>query len=296
MIKDKIVLVTGGAKGIGKLIGEHCLRAGAKKLVLWDVDMQNLHHTSRELKSSGYKVQFYFVDVSKPAEIERAADSVVKNIGAVDILINAAGVVVGKNFQDHSHHDIDKTINTNLLGVLHTTRAFLPHMINKGSGHIVNISSAAGMLSNPKMSVYAASKWAVLGWSESLRLELEQMGKDLHVTTVTPSYIDTGMFAGVKAPLFTPILKPNIIAKKIVQAIESNKILVRAPFMVHLIPFLRGITPTRLFDFLAKKVFGVYGSMDTFVGRQKPSPQHYRRRRYRRKPSPPAHQQSQKSS
>lgn len=283
IIKDKTVLVTGGAKGIGKLVGEYCLEAGAKRLILWDVDRQALHNTSRELRNRGFKVHFYFVDLSKTLEIDRAAESTLKNVGPVDILLNAAGVVVGKNFQDHSAMDIDKTIHVNLLGLIHTTRVFLPTMIKNGAGHIVNISSAAGMIANPKMSVYVASKWGVLGWSESLRLELEAISKNLHVTTVTPSYVATGMFDGVKAPFLTPILKPKTIAKKIVKAIESNKILVRAPFMVHLLPLLRGILPTRFFDFLAGKIFGVYGSMESFVGHQKKSSQHRFRKPFRRR-------------
>ncbi|MDA1382144.1 SDR family NAD(P)-dependent oxidoreductase [Plesiomonas shigelloides subsp. oncorhynchi] len=93
-------------------------------------------------------------------------------------------------------------INTNAL--MHICREFLPGMLEKGEGRIVNIASAAGMVSNPKMSVYCGSKWAVIGWSDSVRLELEMAGyRNIKVTTVTLSYIDTGMFAGVKAPLLT---------------------------------------------------------------------------------------------
>ncbi len=116
------------------------------------------------------------------------------------------------------------------------------------------------------MAVYAGSKWAIVGWSESLRLELEQINRKLQVTTVTPSYIDTGMFEGVKAPLLTPLLKPEEIVEEIIDAIQQNKIWVRAPKVVSLLPILRGVLPTRLFDYTARQL-GVYSSMDQFMGR-----------------------------
>jgi len=177
-------------------------------------------------------------------------------------------VVVGKDFSQHSARDIDTTIDVNIRGVMHVTRAFIQPMIKTGSGHVVNIASAAGLIPNPKMSVYAASKWAVLGWSESLRLELEQENKNLKVTTVTPSYINTGMFEGVKAPLLTPLLEPEEIVEEIISAIQENRILVRAPKMVNLLPFLRGVLPVNWFDFTARQL-GVYDSMIDFKGRDK---------------------------
>jgi all-trans-retinol dehydrogenase (NAD+) len=139
-------------------------------------------------------------------------------------------------------------------------------MITQKSGHIVNIASAAGMMANPNMSVYAGSKWAVLGWSESLRIELEAMKGDLHVTTVTPGYIDTGMFDGVKSPLLLPLLKPDVIVKAILNGIEKNKLFVRKPFMVNSLTFVKGILPTRVFDWFVGTVLGVYKSMDDFKG------------------------------
>ena len=207
----------------------------------------------------------YQVDVSDIADIESAAYTVLEDIGYVDILFNNAGIVVGSPFAEHSHEDIKKTVDINVSGVMHVALEFLPSMLQRRSGHIVNIASASSFLPNPKMSVYAASKWAVLGWSESLRLEMERDNTGVNVTTVTPSYINTGMFDGVKAPLLTPLLEPSEITKEVIQAIKSDKILLRAPFMVNLTPVLRGVLPTRLFDFIADK-FGVYNSMDTFHG------------------------------
>lgn len=265
-IKNSTVLITGGASGIGKLMGHQLLTLGCAKLVIWDLDETVLESLTEEWSDQGFDVHPYKVDVSKTHQVEEMAADVLNNVGKVDILINNAGIVVGKDFSDHTAEDIDVTIDINVRGVMQVTRCFLQPMIKSHRGHIVNIASAAALIPNPKMSVYAASKWAVLGWSESLRLELEQIGRRLQVTTVTPSYIDTGMFDGVKAPWLTPLLDPDDIVKEIITAIKEDKILVRAPQIVNFIPFLRGVLPTRLFDFTAQQL-GVYNSMDQFKGR-----------------------------
>jgi all-trans-retinol dehydrogenase (NAD+) len=116
------------------------------------------------------------------------------------------------------------------------------------------------------MSVYAGSKWAVIGWSESIRIEMERDKTGVRVTTVMPSYINTGMFDGVKAPLFTPILTPEFIVKKILQAVERNQPVVQEPFMTKTVPLLRSLLPSKAFDYVAN-TFGVYKSMDDFKGR-----------------------------
>lgn len=252
------------------MLGEKCLREGASHLVIWDINQENLTKTVGEFKKKGFEnVSPYIVDVSLTEDIETQAAKVLSEVGNIDILFNNAGVVVGKQFYEHTARDIDKTMQINVMGVMHVTRLFLPGMIEKGAGHIINIASAAGLTPNPKMSVYAASKWAVLGWSESLRIELERTSPDLHVTTVTPSYINTGMFDGAKAPLITPILDADDVTNQIISAIKSNEILLRAPSSVNLLPILRGILPTRVFDFVGGTLFGIYDTMADFIGRPK---------------------------
>lgn len=265
--RNKIALVTGGASGIGKLIGELCLKEGVAGLVIWDIDEGGLQRTAAEFAGKGYKnVHTFAVDVSDPDSIEQAATSVLLEVGNVDLLFNNAGIVVGKKFRDHSAADIDRTLAINVAGVMHVTRVFLPDMLRQGSGHIVNISSASAFIGNPKMSVYAASKWAVLGWAESLRLEVEREPGDLRVTTICPSYINTGMFAGVKAPLLFPLLEPEDISRRVIKAVKRNEIVVMEPLNVNLVPLLRSALPVRVFDFLAEKL-GVYHSMEDFSGR-----------------------------
>ena len=264
-ISNKTVLITGGASGIGKLMGETCLEKGATKLIVWDVNEEALESFTEEFTAKGYKVSPYLVDVSNLEQIQKAAEHVLQE-GAVDILINNAGIVTGKPFHQQETNAITRTLAINVEGVMQITRTFLPAMIAQKSGHIVNIASAAGMMANPNMSVYAGSKWAVLGWSDSLRIELESLKHDLHVTTVTPGYIDTGMFDGVKSPLLLPLLKPKTIVAAIIKGVEQNKLFVRKPFMVNSLTFVKGILPTRAFDWFVGSVLGVYKSMDNFKG------------------------------
>ena len=266
-LRNSTILITGGASGIGKLMGQMSLQRHASRLIIWDINPTHLQEVATQLSAEGHQVFPFQVDVADAGQVQYTAEQVIREIGIPDIIVNNAGIVVGKMFAEHTYEDIDRTININVLGAMYVARAFLPGMISRGTGHVVNIASAAGLLPNPRMSVYASSKWAVLGWSESLRLEMEEKHPGLHVTTVTPSYIDTGMFAGVKAPLLTPILKPEAMAAAVLSAVEKNKILLRKPSIVYLLPILRGILPTRLFDFVVGRLFNVYSSMNHFAGR-----------------------------
>lgn len=265
--RDKNILVTGGANGIGRLLGIKSLQEGAKNLAVWDVDEFSMKQLADECKKEGWNCHTYKVDLSDAAEIEAAAKRVKQDIGNIDILFNNAGIVVGKPFLDQSNEDIRKTLAINIEAVMLTAKVFLTEMVEQKSGHIINISSASALMGNPNMSVYAGSKWAVSGWSESLRLEMERLGGDVKVTTIQPSYIKTGMFAGVRAPLLTPLLEPEEITDKIIKAVKKDKIILREPFMVKITPFLKGVLPTRLFDLLAGKLFKVYSTMNRFTGR-----------------------------
>ncbi|MCE5974135.1 SDR family oxidoreductase [Sinirhodobacter sp. WL0062] len=259
-ISGSTALVTGGASGIGLLMGEMLLQKGLAKLIVWDVSAANIETARARL---GDKASFAQVDVTDTAVVLEAVAALDHS---VDILVNNAGIIVGKPFADHTHAEIDRTMAVNSAALMHLARALLPAMIAQGRGHIVNIASAAGMVANPNMSVYCASKWAVIGWSDSLRLEMEAARTGVKVTTVTPYYIDTGMFHGVTSPII-PILKPEPTAAKIIRAIERNRILLRMPGLVYTLPLVRGLLPTRLFDLVVGRFMGIYASMKGFKGR-----------------------------
>lgn len=266
--KDKKVLITGGASGIGLLMGKMALQQGAASLIIWDLNADAMEKVVSGLREQGYQARGQQADVSDKTSVGEAASACLASGIIPDILILNAGIVSGKFFHEHRDNEIERTIGVNVLGVMWVAHAFLPAMIQRGSGHIVSISSAAGMLSNPRMAVYAASKWAVYGWSESLRLEMQQLRTGVKVTTVTPSYIDTGMFDGVRTNAVIPKLTPEKAAKAVINGIRKNKIFVRMPFMVYTLPFVKGILPVRWFDFLVGKGLGVYKTMQGFTGRR----------------------------
>ena len=261
------VLITGGASGIGKIMGRMALEKGASRLIIWDINPQNISMTVKELSRFG-KVSGYIVDVSKNELVTESYNKVVSECGEVDILINCAGIVTSnKTFDQQSIEEIVRTMNINTLAPMFVARAMIPGMISRNRGHICNIASAGGMLSNPKMSVYAASKWGAIGWSDSVRIELQDMKSNVHVTTVAPYYINTGMFDGVKSR-FIPILKPEYVAKRIIRAIERNRAFRGIPFGFHFIRFWQAILPTRVFDWFFGEFIGIYHAMDAFTGRR----------------------------
>ena len=268
---DKRVLITGAASGIGRIMGAMALEKGAAALVIWDINQANIDATVAEFKAKG-SVFGYRVDISDEQQVIAAAQKVKEEVGQIDILINCAGIITGnKTFDNCTTEEIRRTMDINTVAPMVVALQFLPDMIARNSGHICNISSAGGLISNPRMSVYAASKWAVIGWSDSVRIELEQMKSDVKVTTIAPYYIKTGMFDGVKSPI-VPLMKPEWAARQIIRAIERNKrvkvVTKLIPFPYHFVRFMQGIMPTKVFDWFFGQVFGIYHSMDNFTGRR----------------------------
>jgi len=262
----KTILITGAASGIGKRFAEKVADIADLKLILWDRNPDDLHKLKNEIKDRA-EVYVTGIDVTDRDLIQLEADHFIKENLVPDIIINCAGIVVGKMFHEHSFSEIEKSIQINTTGSMWVTRAFLNEMIERGSGQIVNLASASGYIGNPRMSVYAASKWAVIGWSESLRLEMEKLNTGVGVTAVIPSYIKTGMFDGVKAPLLVPLLETDEIVDLMLKGIAAGKRSIQAPFMVKFVPLMKALLPYKLFDWVAGNLLGVYKSMESFEGR-----------------------------
>jgi Short-chain dehydrogenases of various substrate specificities len=257
LLANSTVLITGGGSGLGRQLAHQSVARGAK-VVLWDRNGAAAERVAGELGTSARWAQ---VDVTDSAAVAAAAS----DAGAVDVLINCAGVVTGKPLLEASEAEIRRTFEVNTLAGYWTTRAFLPGMLDRHSGLVVTIASAAGLVGVARQTDYAASKWAAIGFTESLRGELAGTG----VTTlvVAPFYIDTGMFEGVKTrfPLLLPILKEASAAAKVLDAIERGRQQLIMPPMVRTVPWLR-ILPVRAFDAVAN-FFGINHSMDDFRGR-----------------------------
>lgn len=265
-LAGKIVLITGGASGIGKIMACLMLERQAK-VVIWDINQLKIDETISELSKKGI-VFGYLVDVSDIQKIQETAKKVNQDIGIVNVLINNAGIVVGKYFNTHSNSEITKTMAINANAPMYVTRAFINDMMKQNSGHICNIASSGGLISNPKMSVYAASKWSLIGWSDTLRIEMNQLNKNINVTTIMPYYINTGMFDGVQSKI--PILEPEAVALTIIKAIEKNKKMVTIPgYIYRFTRFGQAILSINTFDWFAGRVLGIYKTMEHFSGHKK---------------------------
>lgn len=265
-IHDHIALVTGGASGIGKLMAIELAMHGAR-VVVWDLNEKAMRDFSAEAETRGLKITGMKCDVSSKIEVYAKAKELTKNIGPVDILINNAGVVSGKTFLETDDSKIELTMAVNTMSLFWTAKAFLPSMIERNRGHIVTISSAAGILGVTGLADYSASKFAAFGFTEAIRTELKRIKSKVRTTVVCPFFIDTGMFSGVRTrfPLLLPILKSDKAAKRIIGALLRNRQRLIMPPMVYSV-FLLRMFPVVVFDAVAD-FFGISRSMDHFTER-----------------------------
>ncbi|MCX4092699.1 SDR family NAD(P)-dependent oxidoreductase [Nocardia sp. alder85J] len=265
------VLITGAARGLGRSFAARAVAERAAHVVLWDIDAAALAEAAAALTAAGVsRIHRYVVDLSDRQAIADTAAAVRAAVGDVDILVNNAGVVRGNGYfwETGDRGDIERTMAINALAPMYVALEFLPTMVAAGRpARLLNIASSAGLVANPRMSVYAASKWAALGWSDSVRLELDQAGhRHVRVTTVCPTYIDTGMFQGAKGFLFTPVLRQDEVVDTSWREMKKGAPLVVLPWTSRLNRAISGLLPLRLRDFYLNAV-GVYHSMDEFTGR-----------------------------
>jgi all-trans-retinol dehydrogenase (NAD+) len=262
----KNVLITGAATGIGRLMS--LMLADEKaNLALVDINMKMLAKTQSDCAAKGVKAEAYSCDISDKMDIEGMVKKVMKDFGHIDLLINNAGIVSGKWIHEYDFDDIKKTMLVNFVGGAYLTRLILPDMMKRNEGHIVNIASAMGLVAVPRMGEYVASKFAIVGFTDTLRMELNK-GKYTGIKTlcVCPSGIDTGMFPGYKAPLVSPLLKPGTVARKTLKAIRKNSTYLKIPLIVKLIPSMK-LFPAPVQDVFARMT-GLLSSMDHFKGKK----------------------------
>ncbi len=261
------VLITGGCSGIGKIMGRMALEKGAGHLIIWDINQAALDATISEFSTLG-KVDGFKADISSPESVDIAYSQTKAVCPGIDILINCAGIITNnKVFAEQTDTDIIRTIDINTKGAMFVTLRILKDMQALGKGHICNVTSSAGMLALPKMALYTSSKWAAIGWSESLWIELHRAKSPVRVTTIAPYFINTGMFDGIRS--FFKIQDPEVVAAKTLRAIEKNKRYKGIPFSEHFIRLMQGLLPGAIFDPLFGDVCGLYTVMDHFKGRQK---------------------------
>lgn len=190
--EGRVAAITGAGSGIGRALAEQLAGHGAH-LALSDIDDTGLAETVRRCEGRGVKVTSAHLDVADRAAVDAWAEAVAAEHGKVNLIFNNAGVALGATVEDMSIEDMTWLMNINFWGVVYGTKAFLPHLKAAGEGHIVNISSVFGLISIPTQSAYNAAKFAVRGFTDSLRIELDAMNCGVSCTTVHPGGIKTNI-------------------------------------------------------------------------------------------------------
>lgn len=258
------VLITGAGNGIGRLMALDAAARGAAEVLIWDLSTEIGQRVREEIVAAGSRARSFAVNVADSSQVAAAAE----DTGPVDILINCAGIVTGKKLVDADEKAIRRVYDVNTLALYWVTRAFLPGMLERDRGTVVTIASAAGFTGVARQTDYSASKFAAVGFTESLRAELRAEGSKVSTLVVCPYYINTGMFEGVttKFPRLLPILEETDVSTKVLDSIASGREQLVMPSLVRILPGAR-LLPTRMFD-KAMDFLGVNKTMDHFTGRR----------------------------
>lgn len=231
--KNKAVLITGASSGIGKETAIQFAKRGAR-LVLVARRKQKLENLKKDLQKFSVPIMICQCDVSDKSQVKEMSQKVLEEFGSIDILVNNAGFAIYGSVYDLTIEEIESQMATNYFGMVYCTKNFLPSMIEKKSGHIVNVASVAASFGLPGIASYCASKFAMLGFSEGLKHELK--GTGVGITVVSPIMVRTDFFdhpSFEKMPKYSPTsLSAKTVAKAILRAANSPRLEVIVPSLV----------------------------------------------------------------
>lgn len=257
-LQGKIIVITGASGGLGKEIAIQSAKQGASVILLArSLDkLKALRHMLIET----YKIDAYAfqLDVANPNDVKEIFKQITHDIGEVDVLINNAGYGIFKEAIETDVHEAKAMFDVNVLGLMACTSSVLPMMKSRKSGHIINIASQAGKMATPKSSLYSATKFAVLGYSNALRMELKN--EHIFVTTVNPGPIATDFFETADESgnyiksIEKIILKPEAVARKIVAAMFTTKREINLPGWMEFTSKLYYLFPKTV-ELLGKRAF-----------------------------------------
>ncbi len=272
-LKGKKAIVTGGAMGIGLAVCRRLVKEGCE-VTIWDLAEKDLAAAAAELKEMGGRVFAWVCDVSDKDRVRELAIQATKDMGRVDILINNAGYVRNGMFWEQPVENAVKQMDVNVNALFYSIHEFLPDMMARNSGHIVNVSSGVAVTSAPGLAAYTTSKWAVWGLTDVLRLEVMAAGKNgVKFTSVHPGNILTGMFEGFSLNLLGRLMAPpvkdhDIIAKGIVEkGLKKQRYMVVIPWQIRLGIIARGLLPSCLQARLAL-MLGLGNCVKNYKGRR----------------------------
>ena len=192
--KDKVAVITGAGSGMGRYLAVLLAKDGAD-VCICDVNQETLDETAQMLRKYNVSVSSHLLDVSDKESIESLPEKVLDQHGKIDLVFNNAGVTTGSHFKDMEEENWDWVMGINFDGVVNSTRAFIPHMVDRPEAAIVNTSSIFGMVAVPGQTVYHATKFAVRGFTESLSLEMKETNPNLQIHCVHPGHIGTNIAA-----------------------------------------------------------------------------------------------------
>lgn len=222
-LRGKTVLLTGASRGIGRVIAR-AVAAEAATVVCVARSQRGLDDLREEIRSIGGSIENIAWDLSEISSLPQLINQVEAQVSPVDILINNAGIEIYRAFQDYTTSELQTVLNVNLLAVMELTRLVLPGMIQRKSGHIVNIASNAAKKGHPFDSAYSASKAGLLIWADAIRQELIDSG--VEVSSICPGYVEQcGMMVdtGIPAPKLAGASTPEAVATAVIRAIQHNQ-------------------------------------------------------------------------
>lgn len=193
-LKNKKAIITGGGRGLGKATALAFAKEGID-VAITGRNEDVLKDTALEIEALGVKAIYSVFDVGDYEAVKSNIKTIIDSLGGIDILVNNAGIAAIGSFIEMPVEEWTQTIQTNVMGMYYVTKEVLPHLINKNEGDIFNVASTAGLNGNPNISAYSASKFAVIGMSESLMKEVRK--NNIRVITLTPSTIETDMTIGL---------------------------------------------------------------------------------------------------
>ena len=243
--KDQIIAITGASSGIGEQAAVDFSYNGAKTVILNSRNIMKLNQVKKKLNPD-CNVEIYTCDISNKKMVYDIGQNIMEKMGTIDILVNNAGIGIYGKVIDQTVEDIEKITSTNYLGMIYFTKLFLPSMIKNKRGHIVNVASLAASFGIPCMAAYCGSKFAMLGFSESLSYELKNT--NVGVTVVSPiavktNFFDNESFKGKMPHKLGYVLEPKTVSKAILKAAYSKRIEIIVPFFVRSAVWLKHTFP-----------------------------------------------------